>query len=46
MGARIRARERTPSANTQPFPHPIKPTNLLLHPSESPLKKTFTNEET
>ena len=41
-GARIHARVRTPSANTQPSPNSIKP---LLHPSESPLKKTFTYKE-
>ena len=41
-GSRLHARVRTPSANTQPSPHPIKP---LLHPSElkpqkhSPTKK-------
>ena len=44
-GARIRARVRTPSANTQPSPHPIKPTHPLLHSSESPFIKTFTYKE-
>ena len=44
-GARIRARVRTPSANPQPSPHPIKPTHPLLHSSESPFIKTFTDEE-
>ena len=43
--ARIHARVRTPSANTQPSPHPIKPTHPLLHSSESPFIKTFTYEE-
>ena len=36
---RAYARVRTPSANTKPSPHPIKPINPLLHPSESPSKK-------
>ena len=44
-GARIRARVRTPSANTKPSPHPIKPTHPILHSSESPFIKTFTYEE-
>ena len=44
-GARIHARVRTPSANTQPSPHPIKPTHPILHSSESPFIKTFTYEE-
>ena len=44
-GARIHTRVRTPSANPQPSPHPIKPTHPLLHSSESPFIKTFTYEE-
>ena len=55
--ARIRARVRTPSANIQPSPRPIKSNQTipssnqiksnhpLLHSSESPFKKTFTCEE-
>ena len=38
-GALIRARVRTPSANTQPSPHPIKPTNPPPPPSEHNLQK-------
>ena len=44
-GARRHARVRTPSANTKPSPHSIKPINPLPHPSELNLQKhSSTNQ--
>ena len=44
-GARIHARVRTPSANTQPSPHPIKSNQSTSPPFRIPLIKTFITKK-